>query len=248
MSLYHSNYPQARWELNGNIGSETNPVTFMIAPATGLVAVNGTPHALIGTAFVGTLNGRGYTIYLDIYDARDNGVTGFIGRSNGTVANITFQGSVQGRNIVGGVVGWNTAGQVSLNNTAGVLFPSSGNAAIFGRVVGVNEGGAVYPPTDMGIGYPPAATGTSFMLDGSLLPEADCVDCGYAPVSPEYEPADSENGDAAIKRPDDDEPDNEPDAKKPDDDPPDDDGGEPGSSRPEDEPNIEEPHEDILIG
>ena len=252
MSLNHSSYSGARWEIRANIGSAANPVNFVIAPANGLANVNNPMLLGTNTAFVGVINGNNHTIYLGINDSNANGVIGFIGHlGNGNVSNITFQGSVQGRNIVGGVVGWMANGMVANNDTTGVTFPVPDDAnpnRIFGRVVGVHMGGTVYPTADTNIGYPQSSTGASLALDDILLPEFDDDD-EYIYQDGEPESAENENCDAAIKEPDDEplkdepEPDeDDPVFKAPDDDEPDD----PVFKEPEedDEPEDNEPKDD----
>jgi len=235
MSLNHHMHQNGRWVLANNIGSADNPVTFMIAPATASIDVDGTPYNLQSAhSFNGTLDGGSNTIHLAINDSRPNGVTGFIGHLGefSGVSGITFLGSVQGTHIVGGVVGWNERANVTNNNISGLNVNRTA-PSIVGNLVGVNDGGHIQniPPSvqDVGITLP---IGTSLALGSVLpLPELDEDDDGLMYPEEDAEGAEPENGDSANNLPD-----GTPDAKEPEDDTVDIKGPED-----EDEPEDEEP-------
>lgn len=57
-------------------------------------------------AFAGTFDGCGHTVKIKASGAENSGI-GFIAVNEGTVKNLTVEGSVSGKNYVGGVVGYN---------------------------------------------------------------------------------------------------------------------------------------------
>ena len=92
----------------------------------------------ISNSYTGTFDGNGKTIsglYINNSTADYKGLFGFVG-SEGTVQNLTVDGTVSGSNSVGGVVGYNSSGTVTNCAFSGSV---SGRYYV-GGVVGRNSG------------------------------------------------------------------------------------------------------------
>ena len=153
----HQHYIDREWHIIKDIGSPSDPVTFMIAGNSTVDIDSFTGEPLRdafsgdiippnGTPFRGSIRGIGSplpVIHLDIVDDRPNGITGFIGHieQNSAISEIHLAGSVRGDNVVGGLVGWSQNTNIHTSNVTNVIVGSYSSPPpgdfIAGQLIGV---------------------------------------------------------------------------------------------------------------